>query len=176
MRLFLDCDGVLADFERKAREILGQPPKEFEDEYGSRAFWTILRDYRDEQDRGFFESLPLMSDTMTLFNAVKHVTPTILTGCPQGNWAPAQKLNWRDANFKGVPMITCMAKDKIKHMGERGGILVDDKTKHRDVWIRGGGEFVHHTSAAETIAELKERFPIIFMHTDRWTPPAEHAL
>ena len=30
-RLFLDCDGVLADFDRGARDLLGMTPKAYKD-------------------------------------------------------------------------------------------------------------------------------------------------
>ena len=32
--LFLDCDGVLADFDAGARELLGMTPREFEQRFG----------------------------------------------------------------------------------------------------------------------------------------------
>ncbi len=46
-----------------------------------------------------------------------------------------------------------MARDKRLHM-TTGDILVDDTLKHRHLWEDAGGIFIHHTSAAETLAEL----------------------
>lgn len=169
--LNLDSDGVLMDFDKLAREILGMDPQEFEDEYGSKRFWQELEDYRDEHDRGFFEALPLMPDAMELFNGVKHLKPTILTGAPHGRWAREQKIRAAARNFPGTKIIVCPSVDKIKHMEERGDVLVDDMLKHRHHWINGGGVFVHHTSAKKSLAELRELCPIWFQHTDRWTPP-----
>ena len=34
--LFLDCDGVLADFDAGARELLGMTPRAFEQRFGKR--------------------------------------------------------------------------------------------------------------------------------------------
>ena len=53
----------------------------------------------------------------------KHLKPTILTGLPLGNWAAPQKVDWAAEHFPGVPIITCMARDKHKHMhaGRRAG-------------------------------------------------------
>ena len=56
-----------------------------------------------------------MPDAQVLFEAVKHLKPTILTGLPLGNWAAPQKERWAPA-FPGVPIITCMARDKHMHM------------------------------------------------------------
>lgn len=171
-RLFLDCDGVLADFDKLARQIFGMEPKEWEDRNGSGPFWKTLRDWRDPQTgHGFFRSLPLMPDARHLFDAVKHLKPIILTGCPFGNWAPQQKLDWAAEHFPGTQMITCMARDKINHMEQPDDVLVDDKTKYQAIWEEGGGIFVHHTSAATSLDQLRETHPIWFMRTDRWTPP-----
>lgn len=169
--LFLDCDGVLADFDRLAREIFGMEPKAWEDEHGAGRFWKTLRDYRDEAGNGFFRALPLMSDAQRLFDATKHLKPTILTGCPFGKWAEPQKLAWAEAHFPGTKMITCMARDKISHIEHPGDVLVDDKTKYQQVWEEGGGIFIHHTDTASTLEKLREVHPIWFERTDRWTPP-----
>ena len=34
-------------------------------------------------------------------------------------------------------------------------ILVDDRSQHRKLWEEAGGLFIHHTSAATSIAALK---------------------
>ena len=41
-RLFLDADGVLADFDEGARRLLGMFPREFERKHGRGAFWKRL--------------------------------------------------------------------------------------------------------------------------------------
>ena len=56
-RLFLDADGVLADFDRGARELLGASPKEYIAKHGRGAFWKRLAKAPD-----FFGTLPEMPD------------------------------------------------------------------------------------------------------------------
>ena len=82
-RLFLDADGVLADFDRGARMLLGSSPKEYIAKHGGGSFWKRLA-----RAPNFFGTLPEMPDARTLFNAVKHLQPTILTGLPisQSTW------------------------------------------------------------------------------------------
>jgi hypothetical protein len=172
-QLNLDSDGVLLDFERLGRAILGMDTKLFEKTYGSKRFWGELRDYR-QNGKGFFECLELMSDAMVLFNAVKHTKPHILTGAPGGTWAPEQKLRRAAVLFPRTKVIVCLSRDKIRHIEKPGDFLVDDTLTHRHLWEDGGGVFIHHTSARESIAALQEQCPIFFQHTDRWTPPAEY--
>lgn len=55
MELFLDCDGVLVDFDRGAARILGMPPRAFVKRHGLPAFWKRLA-----RDGDFYAMLPLM--------------------------------------------------------------------------------------------------------------------
>ena len=153
MQLYLDCDGVLADFEAAASHLLGSPPRQFEKRHGLPEFWRRLARYPD-----FYGTLPLMPDAMELFAAVRHLDPIILTGLPRGNWAAPQKVRWATEHFPGTRIITCLAADKRRHARD-GDILVDDTLKYRDLWTGAGGIFVHHRDARTTIAALREIAP-----------------
>ena len=154
-QLFLDCDGVLADFDAGAKEMLGMPASAYEARYGKRAFWRQLSRTKD-----FYARLPLMADARTLFEAVVHLDPIILTGLPLGNWAAPQKVRWAEEHFPGTRIITCMARDKYRHMNG-SDVLVDDRADHRDKWEAAGGVFVHHKGASTSLKQLAEIFPSV---------------
>jgi hypothetical protein len=40
-----------------------------------------------------------------------------------------------------------------------GDILIDDRPQYRDRWEKAGGAFIHHTSAKESISELRSQLP-----------------
>jgi hypothetical protein len=149
MTLFLDCDGVLANFDEGVKRLLGMTPQEYQKKYNLGRFWGKLASAQE-----FYATLPLMPDAMELFDAVKHLHPVILTGLPLGNWAAPQKVKWAAQHFPGTKIITCMAVDKRKHCSPRD-ILVDDTLKYKDLWEGAGGTFIHHKSAADTITHLK---------------------
>ena len=154
-RLFLDCDGVLADFDKAAAKLLGMPAAQFQARHGTREFWKRIQRAPD-----FYGSLPEMPDARTLFDAVEHLKPTILTGLPLGNWAAPQKVRWAAEHFAGVPIVTCMARDKHRHMHE-GDVLVDDRETHRAAYEGAGTVFVHHRSAQDSLRQLAKIFPTI---------------
>lgn len=150
-QIFLDCDGVLADFDKGAERILGAPPGVFEARHGAAEFWKRLARAPD-----FFDSLDPMPDAMELYEAVRHRNPIILTGLPRGNWAEPQKRRWAERHFPGVSVITAMAALKHEHR-HPGDALVDDRDKHRHLWEAEGGVFIHHRSARDSIAQLRAR-------------------
>ena len=154
-KLFLDADGVLADFDLGARRLLGMSPKQYIAKHGRGAFWKRLA-----KAPNFYGSLPQMPDAQLLFKAVEHLKPTIQTGLPLGNWAAPQKVRWAADHFPGVPIITCMARDKHKHMAP-GDVLVDDREKHRAAYEEAGVVFVHHKNAADSLRQLAKIFPSV---------------
>ena len=110
MQLYLDYDGVLADFDRGASALLGMPPRIYEKRKRLGTFWRELARHPH-----FYGSLPLMPDAMLLFQAVRHLNPIILTGVPRGQWATPQKIRWAGEHFPGTRIITVLAVKKRKH-------------------------------------------------------------
>ena len=157
--LFLDLDGVMADFDEGVRRVTGRPPSAL----SPRQLWGSLA-----RAEGFFDQLPWTSDGRQLWEATQHLRPTILTGLPMGKWAEPQKRAWCARNLgPEVEVITCLARHKptraqewcarhFKETGERlTAVLVDDRPKYKEGWEEAGGVFVTHTSAERSIEALK---------------------
>jgi hypothetical protein len=153
--LFLDCDGVLADFNAGVTDYLGADPEAYQKRYGPGLFWKRLASHAN-----FYGELREMPDARVLFEAVKHLQPTILTGLPLGKWAAPQKERWAAKHFPGVPIITTMARQKHLHM-DPGDVLVDDRENHRHLWDEAGGIFVHHQNAEDTLRQLAKIYPSV---------------
>jgi len=150
-QLYLDCDGVLADFDRAFAEAFGHPPRVYEERRGSKVFWRNIR----EEAKDFYRHLPLMEGARELYAAVAHLRPIILTGCPLGGWAEMQKIEWAREHFPGVPLIPCMSKDKRLYC-RPGDALVDDYLKYRDLWEAAGGTFIHHIDVGSSIKAIAD--------------------
>jgi hypothetical protein len=149
MQLYLDMDGVLADFDKRATAILGMFPADFEARYGAKAFWSILQDSPE-----FYNSFSMMIDAPFLLDAVSHLKPVVLTGVPLGEWAAPQKREWIKRMIPGTPVITCRSKDKAQFCSP-GDVLVDDRTEYKHLWEAAGGTYVVHRSAYDSIRELR---------------------
>lgn len=154
MQLYLDMDGVLADFDKRARQILGTDPSDFQDKHGSKYFWTMLHSTPD-----FFSSFEPMLDSPFLIDAVRHLEPMVITGVPniKGELVAAQKLAWiaQWHPWMNGRVITCPSQYKSLWC-RPGDIIVDDRTEYRHLWEAKGGIWVHHTSAYESIRQLRD--------------------
>lgn len=155
-RLFVDLDGVLADWEAGAASVLGMTPGDFQELHGAAVMWKALEAHPD-----FYRRLPWMADGAELWAAVNDKAiwpgprPMILSGTPLGEWSQPQKLEWVVLELGiDVPLFLCMSIDKARFCCE-GDVLIDDREAARLDWETAGGVFIHHTSAAETIAQLQ---------------------
>jgi len=148
MQLFLDCDGVLADFEGHAQSILHEDVNVALKRDDQELVWQTL------QQSEVFRHLPVREDGRKLFRAMRHLHPIILTGCPPGGWAEQQKREWAAKHFPDVPIITCASKDKRDFLERPGDILIDDYQKFRGLWEAAGGIFVHYRTADRTLRDL----------------------
>ncbi len=158
MQVFLDCDGVLADFDTYAEGLLGLHPREYERrKHNDKKLWDILYAHDD-----YFYKLPQMPDAHVLVAGVKALgfEPIILTGVPSkagSDWAIDQKTRWAADHFPDLSIICCKSKDKFMHMipGKRN-VLIDDWNMHMKKWQVAGGYFILHKNAKDSLVELRE--------------------
>jgi 5'(3')-deoxyribonucleotidase len=153
-QVYVDMDGVLADFDKRAIELLGMLGQEYEDTHGPEAFWTELW----VKDHEFYLNLEPMPGAQWLWDNVTKLTypghPKILTGCPKEEDSKRQKIAWAKKNFPEADVITCKSREKCHHC-KPGDVLIDDFTKYKHLWEKHKGKFIHHTNNEQSIAELQ---------------------
>jgi len=151
--IWLDLDGVLADFDAHAEAILGTSNTyKWEWVHGSEAFWGAL----DAHPGGFFRTMPPTPDAFDLWKAVEHRSPVILTALPEADAESVarQKREWVSQHFgPDVPVYTCLTREKPFYCSV-GDVLVDDRNVNAKLWTALGGDFILHTSAAASIERL----------------------
>lgn len=151
--LWIDCDGVLADFDTAATRLFGMSGDEYEERYGKADLYARLEAAPD-----FYFNLEPMPTAHALMASVQVYNPTILTGTPRGDWARGQKLRWRDVWFPGTPMFVCKSTEKYKYC-QPGDVLLDDRGKYAHLWRKAGGTFILYDPAIplkDTLREVRE--------------------
>lgn len=153
MRLFFDCDGVMANFDKRAGEILGMHPRDYEEKWGSTSFWDTL----ESKDPEFYLNLEPIDGALEFFERYRKHDPIVLTGAPltmADSWW--QKPLWVQKHLgQGTKVAVCQSKNKYLFC-KSGDTLVDDFTRYQNSWIAVGGNFVLHTSFEDSIAKLTE--------------------
>lgn len=147
-QLFLDLDGVLADFDGYYETQFGVRPNQ--DTYDPPEFWDCILNHGS-----FFRDQPPMADAFELWQGVLHLNPIILSGIPYSIPDVAtQKRAWVNEHLGShVKLICCPSRSKCKY-GLSGDVLVDDRLKYAGYWTDMGGVFIHHRAAKPTLAAL----------------------
>jgi hypothetical protein len=145
MTLFVDMDGVLADFDSGYEAAFGVRPSIHADNVD----WELVRLRED-----FYLNLPPMPDFQELWTFIAPLRPVVLTGVPRSvAEASDNKRAWARKWLGDTEIRTCRSSEKCLH-ASAGDILIDDWEKYKKKWIKAGGIWITHTSAANTIAEL----------------------
>lgn len=146
--IHLDLDGPIADFDGHYFNCFGIRPTRWP--LPDSTDWKLVNSVPD-----FFATIPMTHDALELLNGVGHPFQ-ILTGTPKSvDVASNQKRDWVTARIvPAPPVVCCPAREKWMH-GRPGDVLIDDFLKYADLWRAMGGDFIHHTSAAESLRQLR---------------------
>lgn len=156
-KIYVDLDGVMSNFTKKVDKILGGGYSE--DRYESdpqyrRFMWKTVGNYDGE----LWYELEMMPDAHTLWKYIAQYDPEVLsaTGDPKYG-APDQKRRWVAEKIGPHVKVNLArrAAEKKEYACETC-ILIDDKRKALDPWEAAGGIGILHTSAANTISQLKK--------------------
>lgn len=154
--LYLDLDGVMADFDRYAFQIAGIPP--MGGVYDAEQWAQITADPR------LYRDLPKTHYADQLFKYCRdfcrreNFRLIFLTAVPKGNdipWAFYDKVMWCLARYPDVPVhFGPYSVDKYLHC-QPGDILIDDRESNITAWQSAGGIGILHTGRLEkTIEQL----------------------
>lgn len=155
VEIYVDLDGVLADFELFLFDHYQIRVHSTLDE----DMWAAVNHY-DETGEWFYD-LPKMERADHLMAYVRKYNPYILTATGRNyDRASLQKKRWAHEVF-GIPMDRIITVPKSEKKGEYAApnrILIDDNLQRSiKTWEAAGGVGIHHTNVRMTIAELKAR-------------------
>jgi 5'-nucleotidase len=149
-RLYLDLDGVMADFDAHFPATFGLDHRGMADD----ALWETINAHPS-----YFRDMPPCPGAVAFFRTIEHLDPIILTACPKSAYAEVarQKRAWvREHLSKDVVILPVMGgKSKPLFMHAPGDILIDDFVRNTDAWTAEGGVAILHKTFAETSARLR---------------------
>lgn len=152
--IYIDLDGVLADFYGEARRILGAdyqaiPPA---------SAWAKLQEIDC-----FFQTLPLLPDALELWEGLQGKGALhILTAMPKPTGklgtVPGDKRAWvRKHICARVPVLLVPHGVLKARYAAPGSILIDDLPRNVLAWQEAGGLGIVHTNTKSTLAVLAEK-------------------
>lgn len=147
MTIFVDMDGVLADFDTHHESVFGFRSDKLLDNVD----WHKVRDVKN-----FYLNIPPMPDLPVLWDFLRPYGPIVLTGVPYSVIeAPDNKRAWVRRHLgETVEMRACASKEKYCHCLP-GDILIDDWEKYKHLWVQAGGIWITHINAPDTVRQLE---------------------
>ena len=148
LQVFLDLDGVFADFDARVKRLTGKHPNQLD----RSRLWKMVN-----SDKRFFAELELIEGCMILWEATRDLEPIFLTGAPSNKVFQEQKREWV-ARIFGPEFVVHVVPRKLKsdYSGPHK-VLIDDTPDNIASWIaRGGYGILHEGDHASTVRALQE--------------------
>ena len=161
-KIYVDMDGVLADFAGGVRKMCGVEPLSQNDKHRDRTrddeMWERIRECNHFYNR--LEPLFGAPDMFDLIYGLYGDRCEILTGIPKKErgivQAPEDKREWvRRLLSEDVRINIVNWREKIEYCKGEGFVLIDDSWKIIRSWNEVGGTGILHVSVEESIGELK---------------------
>lgn len=140
--LYLDMDGVVADFDAAAEQFIGRPRTTKTDRWRHED-WQRIR-----TNQHWFLDLPKMPHADQLVNLARRYRDELewqllfLTAIPNGNdfpWAIWDKIKWAQSLYPDIPVhFGPYSTDKQQHC-QPGDILIDDRLDNCEQWRQKRG-------------------------------------
>lgn len=150
-RLYLDLDGVFADFDAAFPDVFGMDHRSMAND----DMWAKINAHPS-----FFRDLPPCDGSLAGFAALEQFKPTILTSCPRTNYqhVAGQKRAWVRQHFgQHITVLPVMGgHNKPLFMHSDGDVLLDDFRKNCDAWAKAGGTAILHRSWPESVGAVVE--------------------
>lgn len=156
LTIYLDMDGVVADFDKKFLERFGIYPRTL-DAKNHKLFEEHWKIVIEERMFAHLDKFPGCDELLDFCRSVPDVSVCMLTSTSRiecHKQLQEQKLEWLDKQGIEFPAILVPGKRYKKYYADHYSILVDDTVKNVEQFIDHDGYGIVHESAAVTIKKL----------------------
>lgn len=138
MRVWIDMDGVLADFEGGVTHALGMGSRDYRQLHGDKVFWRALSKVPE-----FHVTLPLALGARQLWDAIEGLRPrpAIVAHCVEP-WQERQKRDWALDKFGKRAAVVSPEYRRVWELCGADDVLVSNDEDLRRDWVRAGGRFI----------------------------------
>ena len=151
-KIFSDMDGVLTDFDASFKKRAdGISPSDYEKKFGKDKFWELI----DSEGVGYWVGMPWMGDGKQYWDYIKNYNTELLSSPSRSSTSRLGKRLWVRNNMPGIKLTLAQAAKKQNYAAPNH-ILIDDRKSNIDQWKSQGGIGILHTSASDTISQLKK--------------------
>ena len=158
--IYLDMDGVVADFDKRFKDLSGMMPQAYVDKNGLNDFWDLI----DEKHKvAFWRGIELMPGAEKLVKFVEQYPFEMLTApsikkqsiIGKGLWVK-DKVGILYSTKPKVTYRSAKQKHTVKSDLTKFDILIDDKGSTIDNWNAAGGTGIFYKNADQVINDLKK--------------------
>ena len=158
--IYLDMDGVVADFDKRFNDLSGMMPQDYVNKNGLNDFW----DFIDEKHKvAFWRGIELMPGAQKLVKYVEQHPFEMLTApsikkqsvIGKGLWVK-DKVGTLYSTKPKVTYRSAKQKHTVKPSLTKFDILIDDKGSTIDRWNAAGGTAILYQNADQVINDLKK--------------------
>lgn len=152
--IYLDMDGVIANFEKRYIELFNVTPSSTRD---YKEFSTFFDKFVAD---GHFETLELMPDAMDLVRALRNALPPtqILSSTASQKRQEAiskQKIKWLETHDIDFQRNFVPGKHLKKKYARTDTLIIDDTESVITDWRAAGGVAILHKNVPDTLVQLK---------------------
>ena len=156
--LYLDMDGVVADWETAIADILGYKLIEG-DRWPDQDWRKIIQFQRVYRDIPLLPWAREFADEAGKIARAANYAVRFLTAVPRRNdfpYAFEDKVHWANKHFPTIPVWFGPYSQDKQQRAATGQILVDDRITNINEWTAKGGRGIHfHRNPDAVLAELR---------------------
>jgi len=150
MKVFVDMDNVICDFDKAVQE-LGDVSAEGLGENASDSQKQTMYSAIEEAGPDFWGTMDWLPEGRVFWRFIKQFNPTLLSSPGEFSWAVPGKTDWINQN---VPGTSAFFEPEKWRYAERGAILVDDDKINIGAWQQRGGVGILFKDAVSATNEL----------------------
>ena len=157
--IYVDMDGVVANFDKRFLDLSGLMPQAYVDKHGMNKFWDLI----DEKHKvAFWRGIEIMPGAEKLINYVSNYPYEMLTAPSIKKQSIIGKSLWIKDKIGSLyptkPKVTyrpAKLKHTVKPNLTKYDVLIDDKKSTIKRWNDAGGTAIFYSNADQAINDLK---------------------